>query len=467
LDDVRVEKVASFTDAEKQVAFLRNPNFVSGHEMWKMATSSGTNIYDDELGQHVMQIKKGEVLRQEITDTAIPGENYSFGFWVKLVNSNRPVSLKVILRMRFTNNDRIYGPCKNPICNLYERPVTATIKAGAESWQHIRANDFEMFGNWTSWDGTVDFILFQVTTTGMPTSASLRIANFHDLKYTTMPPTLSLVPSFAPSTLNIEDVAYIVRYAGSVRTVIKRPFQIDETGEALPMDGSVEFVLCEVEEVEGSLSESWKGLGFVVDDQCTRIRGGNPTVDLDPRYLNYTDLHILDLSDPNKTSIEVINADQTYGGDLLLLSPVEDAICDTFPSPYDNDYRGANTENPDAVPNRFDPDVPVYALLPDGSYAIYDPRIILRENSLENPLLDGGGSTVLRSALRAKNGFKTTLRAGTIANYYVANDENIVLCANEHPNFLNRDSCVLSYDENACVVEKPNYVNEMQRVSVH
>jgi hypothetical protein len=175
-------------------------------------------------------------------------------------------------------------------------------------------------------------------------------------------------------------------------------------------------------------------------------------------------LHILDLSDPNVTSIEVINADQTHGGDLLLQTEINDDICDTFPTPYDNDYRGANAENPDAVPSRFDPDAPVFAILPDGSYALYDPRIILHENSLESPLIDGGGSAVLRSTLRAKDGFKATQREGT-NTYNVANDQNIVLCANEHPNFLNRDSCVLSYDENTCVVEKPNYVNELQRVS--
>ena len=278
IDDVKIEKVASFNPEEKQVAFLKNPNFVWHHKWWKMASSSGTNTYDDELGQHVMQLKKGQVLRQEITDTAVPGERYSFGLWVKLLNSNRPVTLKIILRMRFTNNDRMYGPCKNPICNLYERPVVTTIQSGSESWHHIVADDFEMYGNYTSWDGKVDFILFQVTTSGMPNSASLRIANFHDLTQTSVPPSLSLVPSGAPSTLYVEDVAYIVRYAGHIRTVLKKPFQIQETGEALPMDGSVEYVLCEVEEVEGSLSESWKGLSFVIDGQCTRILGGNPTV---------------------------------------------------------------------------------------------------------------------------------------------------------------------------------------------
>jgi hypothetical protein len=150
-----------------------------------------------------------------------------------------------------------------------------------------------------------------------------------------------------------------------------------------------------------------------------------------------TEMFVLDLSEPNSTSIEVINEGQTHGGDLLLQADVQDEACSTFPSPYDNDYRGADEANPDAVPNRFDPDDNVFALLPDGTYALYDPRIILKENSLENPLMDGGGSSVLRSTLRAKSGFRPAERAGK-GEYFVANDENIVLCANEHPNFLNR-----------------------------
>ena len=278
LDDVKVELVSPLSDEEKQVAFLRNPSFVSSHKNWKMSSSSGTNVYDEELGQTVMQLKRGQVLRQVITDTATPGQKYSFGFWVKL-DSSKDVTLKVILRMRFQNNDRVYGPCVNPVCNLYERPVRTTISAGSNSWQHVLAEDFEMYGNYNDWDGKVDFILFQVTTQGMPNSGSLRIANFHDLQSgATVPPSLSYVPSYSPTTLMVEDVAYIVRYAGQIRTVVKLPFRIESTGEVLPMDGSVEYVLCDVEEVEGSLSELPKGLGFIVDGKCESIKGGNPTV---------------------------------------------------------------------------------------------------------------------------------------------------------------------------------------------
>lgn len=114
-----------------------------------------------------MQLTKGQVLRQDIASTAIPAEHYSFGFWARLLNSQRPVTLKVIIRMRFTpNNDMVYGPCTNPTCNLYERPVIMTLQPDYDGWQHVIADDFEMYGNRTEWDGDVDFILFQVTTQG-------------------------------------------------------------------------------------------------------------------------------------------------------------------------------------------------------------------------------------------------------------------------------------------------------------
>ena len=77
-------------------------------------------------------------------------------------------------------------------------------------------------------------------------------------------------------------------------------------------------------------------------------------VDLDPTFVNHTDLHILDLS--NSSSIGTINEAQTVGGDLLLQEARLDDVCSTFPSPYDNDHRGADHINPDDIPSRFVPD---------------------------------------------------------------------------------------------------------------
>lgn len=102
-------------------------------------------------------------------------------------------------------------------------------------------------------------------------------------------------------------------------------------------------------------------------------------VDLDPRFINQTELHMLDLSNAN---IRPINVDQTYEGDWLLENAItdNDDVCDTFPSPYDNDYRGRDPVNPNDIPSRFVPDQPVSVpsvcsffwglLLPLGRYLL-------------------------------------------------------------------------------------------------
>lgn len=90
--------------------------------------------------------------------------------------------------------------------------------------------------------------------------------------------------------------------------------------------------------------------------------------DLDIRELvPFADLHLLEMT--TNTSIIDINTELTLGGDLLLQSAIEDDVCSTFPSPYDKD-----PYNTEAMPSRFKPDKLVFARLPDGSYALYNPR---------------------------------------------------------------------------------------------
>lgn len=48
-------------------------------------------------------------------------------------------------------------------------------------------------------------------------------------------------------------VGYVVRYANEIRTIVGAPFIVDSTGEELPMDGSMEYELCDADEVEGCL----------------------------------------------------------------------------------------------------------------------------------------------------------------------------------------------------------------------
>ena len=167
-------------------------------------------------------------------------------------------------------------------------------------------------------------------------------------------------------------------------------------------------------------------------------------------------MNILDLS---SSPVGPINVEQTYGGDWLLQASVEADVCAAFPSPYDNDYRGSDPLNPEAAPSRFNPDKPVFALLPDGAHALYDPRLIVKENTIENPLVDGGGDAVIRTTLRQNKFVANTLLGGNDTDYFVFNDKNIALCSNEEPNFMNFDHCRLSYEENACVSDRTSFVD--------
>ena len=188
-------------------------------------------------------------------------------------------------------------------------------------------------------------------------------------------------------------------------------------------------------------------------------------------------MHLLNLTD-----VTVINDEQTYGGDWLSLSGVNDTeLCDSFPTPYDNDYRGGDMINPNDVASRFAPDKPVFAQLPDKSFVLHDTRTILHENSLESPLMDGGGTSVLRSTIRSQRDgiFATQMEIGPAEakllseQFYICkcflfhlpvpssllnvalldNDQNVALCVNEQPNFLNFDHCKLSFEDNVCVKE--------------
>ena len=48
--------------------------------------------------------------------------------------------------------------------------------------------------------------------------------------------------------------------------------------------------------------------------------------------------------------------------------------------------------------------------MPDGTYALYDSRLKLHGNTLDEPTPDGGGHTVLRSTLRYQRDGLMTMR---------------------------------------------------------
>ena len=147
------------------------------HSFWKHASSAGYVTYDADIRHNVMVLKRGNVLRQNILENAVPNQRYQFSFWVKMIGMNA-LDLKVVFRLRFSNNDLKNGPCNKSVCNLYERPRITTVKAdGTGAWQQLITEEFTMFGNWTQWKGETSFILFEMIA-NMPVGAELRVANF-------------------------------------------------------------------------------------------------------------------------------------------------------------------------------------------------------------------------------------------------------------------------------------------------
>jgi hypothetical protein len=51
----------------------------------------------------------------------------------------------------------------------------------------------------------------------------------------------------------------------------------------------------------------------------------------------------------------------------------------------------------------FNLDPPIFGRLPGGGHAIFDPYLLLQENSLDAPMDDGGGTATLASATKAGN----------------------------------------------------------------
>ena len=78
--------------------------------------------------------------------------------------------VKLIIRMRFINDDVVNGPCGKNICNFVIKPGGKMMKITAPTegtptvngWQFIETEEFEMFGDYENWAGKVHFILFQM-----------------------------------------------------------------------------------------------------------------------------------------------------------------------------------------------------------------------------------------------------------------------------------------------------------------
>lgn len=106
-----------------------------------------------------------------------------------------------------------------------------------------------------------------------------------------------------------------------------------------------------------------------------------------------------------------------------------------------NDLNDANCDN--IPPARYKDKQVVIGNL-DGQHWLFDPQIVLQENSLETPLPDGGGNLVEQTRLT-----ETELENDRRGRDYE------VLCSNAVVSFVNLEACKLSYQPDTCTQQDP------------
>lgn len=146
-------------------------------------------------------------------------------------------------------------------------------------------------------------------------------------------------------------------------------------------------------------------------------------VELDGKELGNPVVYFDDLTPPTNPTVNLDGLVSERDGDLLLLeSDLDDDVCALVPP-----LKGR--ENFVVVG--------YYA----GSYWVHDPRLDAKENTLENPIPDGGGGVVEQTALE-EDSPDWTLQAR---------------CMNPGMTPFNQDSCRLSYDDQACSPSPRSY----------
>lgn len=214
---------------------------------------------------------------------------------------------------------------------------------------------------------------------------------------------------------------YILKVDGHIRTVVNDPVRISKNGQLVELDK--DYPICEhktrfYQEGFGELFRIKLDNG-----KCRSIEGGIPLVDISEiEALDTYNLHVLDLTTADLVGIDDSDHASFYwssyeqGDEFILQSKFDSSSCESIPDIWTD-----ATEYPL---------VPIFGKIyhpetGDVQYLLYDPRLSIFENTLENPASDGGGRVTIETNRR-------------------------VSCANTHRNFINEEHCVLSYDETAC-----------------
>lgn len=184
----------------------------------------------------------------------------------------------------------------------------------------------------------------------------------------------------------------------------------------------------------------------MVGGVCRPVVGGNPTVHLDSTVVDGPDYHELDLS---ANTLVPLDLNTSQGATLLLDDDVKSPTCADIAHPQDSTHKSFEDDCNDVkYPGDCDhykrngwrnPAKPVFGRLSDGSFVLYDIRLELDENTIENPLIDGGGNKVVNSLFVAPT---SVYDDSPRPSYY---------CSNAPQDIFNEAHCKLSFDPNVCV----------------
>jgi len=204
------------------------------------------------------------------------------------------------------------------------------------------------------------------------------------------------------AVFNNETDTYItIKLNGQVRTTV-RSLAFDDNSE-YTLEFNREYTMC------GLPAEYEDGVFKIkvneTTNECEDLP--NPLVHFNPSSVQ--PLNVLNLPNVSIGTLEHIDELRSHGGEYILVNGLSDDLCDQL-----ND-----------VTEERDPQV--FGKLPDGSWLLFDPRMLLEENknTPESHIPDGGG------LVRSLTGDQTK-------------------CANVPRTFLNEDQCSLSDSTMAC-----------------
>jgi hypothetical protein len=251
---------------------------------------------------------------------------------------------------------------------------------------------------------------------------------------------------------NGDEAGYVLSQNGHVRTVLTEPLQYYEDSRFWistkiegTLDASGSYAICRLFEFDGSdIKESRskdnpRTFGLYINGKCKHIVGGNPSVNLDPRFVDMDSLFLLDMSSLDTTT-EIVEIEKNSSEAALQQTPyalyllkkpggmLGDEHCNIFPDPALNDVSN--------------PDQPVFGKLPNGKYVIHDYYQKTNDNTLNNPIMDGGVSNYESYAEK---------------NPAITSDIEFSGCANRPQDVFNENNCKLSYEPNVCIPKPPSW----------